>query len=568
MDYIWLICRIVGSTGLFLYGMTVMSNGIQSIAGERMQKTLRFMTGDRLRGILTGLIVTAIIQSSSATTVMVVSFVSAGLLPLTQSIGVIMGANIGTTITAWIVSLVGFKLSLSTMALPAVGIGFILLMIKWKHKSIGEMILGFGLLFLGLDFLTKSMPTIDEHSFSFIEAFSDSGFVSIVIGVGIGIVITLIAHSSSATTAIIITMAYNSIIQYDMAASMILGANIGTTVDAALASIGVRTTAKRAALVHVLFNVIGTVIALILFYPLLAFVDFITPGGRAGSSIATYLAMFHTVFNVFNTLIFFPFVNPFAKLVSFLIKDKPLEPLHDGQYRLVYQSGTIQDTPELNIIRAEKEIRDMAGLSAAMYRTVRNALYALAEHTDREHFVEELIKEMTVKENYADEMRDELTLFLIECTRHQQINNRFDERISRLLRIVADLEEMTDDCLGICHLLERSAKKNLIFSQKEMDALQPYVNLVDQFLDFVQKHLGAPLSEEESVQAHIMENQIINFRDTLRKMGRKRIENGKDVKTELLFIDLVRSIEKLGDFCYNISESLGHSGGNRTPIWW
>ncbi|GHU22378.1 phosphate:sodium symporter [Spirochaetia bacterium] len=567
MVYASMAFRILGSIGLFLYGMTILSGGIQQTAGDRMQKVLRLMTGNRLTGVLTGMIVTAIIQSSSATTVMVVSFVSAGLLTLTQSIGVIMGANIGTTITAWIVSWMGFAVSPAALALPAIGIGMILYMTKWKYRNFGEVLLGFGFVFLGLDFLTNSVPTIDPDAFPWIESISGMGFLSVLIGTGLGLLVTLIAHSSAATTAIAMAMARNGVIQFDIAAAMILGANIGTTIDAALAAIGVNTAAKRAALVHILFNVIGTVWALIFFRPLISLVDLVTPGPLDGDGITAHLAMLHTVFNVTNTLFFFPFVNPFAQLVSFLIKDKSAE-LPAGEeapYKLEYKSGTINDTPEWNVVRAEKEIRDMAGFTAIMYAEVRDAIYALPDATDKIAFVDRIIEKMAQKEAHADDIRDELTRFLIECTRHQQLSPHFDDRVTHLLRIVADLEEMTDDCLGICHLLERSAKKNLIFSLKEMDALQPYMSLVEHFLSFVQEHLGKPLTEEQSGKAHMMEEQIVSFRDSLRKMGRKRIEAGKDVKTELLFIDLVRSIEKLGDFCYNISESLTR---DRAPIWW
>ncbi|MDR1949788.1 MAG: Na/Pi cotransporter family protein [Spirochaetaceae bacterium] len=546
--------RIVGSLGLFLYGMKLMSDGIQQTAGSRMQRVLGFMTGNRFVAVLTGLAITAIVQSSSATTVMVVSFVNAGLLTLTQAIGVIMGANIGSTITAWVVSLIGFALNLSALALPSVGIGFVMGVIKWKHKDLGVVLLGFGLLFLGIDMLTKAMPQLSPEAFAFISSFSNLGFVSTLIGAGIGLVMTLITHSSGASTAIMLTMAHQGMIGYSLAAAMILGANIGTTIDAALASIGTKTTAKQAALVHILFNVIGTLWALFLFRPLLVLVNWITPG-QVSTGVATHLAMFHTIFNVSNTLLFFPFVRPFARLVSLLIKDET--PASRGPYRLEYKSGTIQDTPEFNIFRAEKEIRDMAGIAASMYAAVSGILKTLKEAAGREDAVNALVGEMKDKEEFADEMREELTRFLMECTR-QQLNYRSERRVSQLLRIVADLEDMTDDCFSISLLLERSVKKNQIFKEKEMDALVPYVKRVEDFLAYVREHLGQTLRPEQAAYAAEMENQIDKFRNKLRKWGRKRIEAGANVKTELLFIDLVRRIEKLGDYCYSITEALSH----------
>ncbi|QQO10411.1 Na/Pi cotransporter family protein [Breznakiella homolactica] len=551
MEYIGIVFRIAGSLGLFLYGMRIMSDGIQQAAGDRLQRVLNFMTGNRFTAVLTGLAVTAIIQSSSATTVMVVSFVNAGLLTLTQSIGVIMGANIGTTVTAWIVSLIGFTLNISSLALPAVGLGFVMKVVKWKHRDLGDIILGFGLLFLGLDFLTKSMPSISADTISFIGRFSNLGFLSTLLGAGIGVVITIILHSSSASTAIVLTMAHGGLIGFPMAAAMILGANIGTTIDAALAAIGTKTAAKRAALVHILFNVIGTVLALIFFNPLLSLVSFITPGPADGVGIANRLAMFHTMFNVLNTLVFFPFVTPFAKLVSFLIKDKDGEK-EPEPYKLEYISGSIQDTPEFNILRAEKEIRDMAGIAASMYSRITAAIQNLNADT-----VKGLVEEMQEKEDYADQMREELTRFLIECTR-QQLNRRSEQNVSQLLRIIADLEDMTDDCFSVSLLLERSVRKELHFKSKEMEALLPYIGLVEEFLSFVQEQLGHHLTEEQSEYAEKLENKIDKSRNKLRKLGRKRIEAGENVKTELLFIDLVRRIEKLGDYCYNITEALYH----------
>ncbi|MDR2314026.1 MAG: Na/Pi cotransporter family protein [Spirochaetaceae bacterium] len=555
MEYLGAFFSIAGSLGLFLYGMKVMSDGIQQAAGQRMQRVLSFMTGTRFSAVLTGFGITALIQSSSATTVMVVSFVNAGLLTLTQAIGVIMGANIGTTVTAWIVSLVGFSLKIGVLALPAVGIGFALSMIKWKHRDLGTAVLGFGILFMGLDLLTKSMPAIDPGALEFINSFSGRNQSSVLLGTLIGMIITLLLHSSSASTAIFLTMAYQGFIGYEFSAAMILGANIGTTIDAALASIGARPAARQAALVHILFNVIGTVWAVIFIYPLLSLVDMISPGFPVGAGLTGHLAMFHTVFNLINTILFFPFVKPLAALVNRLIKEKPGTP--GGQYRLTYTSGTFRNTPELNILRAEKEIQNMAGIVSSMYERISGILTTLKENPDKEKAIRELTEELQSKEDYADQMREELTLFLIECTR-QQLNPHSERRISRLLRIIADLENMTDDCYGVSLLLERSIRKNQIFKGKAMKALAPYTALVGEFLNFVQARLGRVLSPEEAEEAALTEERINRARNKLRKYGRKRIEAGENVKTELLFIDFVRRLEHLGDYCYSISAALTH----------
>ncbi|MDR1306321.1 MAG: Na/Pi cotransporter family protein [Treponema sp.] len=554
---IMVLLRVIGGLCLFLYGMKVMSDGIQHAAGDRLQRILNLMTKNRFVGVLTGMTVTALVQSSSAVSVMVVTFVNAGLLSLTQAIGVIMGANIGTTTTAWIVSMVGFEIDISALALPAVGIGFFMQVIKWKRRDLGEVFMGFGFIFLGLRFLTDALPELDPAHLEFIRQFSEMGFLSILIGLGVATGVTLLMHSSAATITLTITMAMGGMVNFETAAAMILGANIGTTIDAILAAIGARTAARRTALVHVLFNVVGSVVAVIFFRPLIALVDMLTPGPVDGSGIAAHLAMFHTVFNVMGTILFLPFVSQFAALVSFLIKDKKNEEVQTVRqgYQLQYASGTLQNTPELNIIRAEKEIRDMAGLASSMFARISAALQNLQNAKNKEQAVDALVEEMRDKEEFADEMRVELTRFLIEC-RRPQLSGHSERKIYQLLRIISDLEDMTDDCCSAALLLERSIKKKLYFKDKEMEALAPYTRLVEDFLAFVREQLGRTITEEQESYAAELENSIDKSRDKLRKMGRKRIESGADVKAELLFIDVVRRIEKVGDYCYNIAGAL------------
>jgi phosphate:Na+ symporter len=550
MEIIEILFRIAGSLGLFLYGLNVMGDGIQQGAGDRLQRAIGFMTGNRLTAIFTGCAVTAVIQSSSATTVMVVSFVNAGILTLTQAIGVIMGANIGTTVTAWIISLAGFKMNISNLALPAIGVGFLIKFAKWKHQEVGNAILGFGLLFLGLDFLTRSMPVIQADDIKWLSALGSGSVLALLCSAAVGLLLTVIVHSSSASTAIILTMAYNGIIDMRLSCSMILGANIGTTIDAFLASIGTKTNAKRAAFVHVLFNVIGAVVAMLFIDPLISLVNMITPGERE-SSITTHLAMFHTTFNVLNTVLFFPFVKSFAALVTFLIKSKD-DDEKPNVYQFSYISSTMRDTPELSILRAKSEIQEMASLAFSMYEQLRNSLQSLNAET-----VDKLVNNLFNKEDYADQMREQLTSYLMECTR-RQLNRRSEHNVSLLLRVIADLEDMTDDCYSISLLLERSVRKNQIFKQREIEALDPYMGLVGAFLTFVKDHLGGTLDQNETNYAKKIEGEIDESRNKLRKLGRKRIEEGENVKTELLFIDLVRRIEKLGDYCYSISSSMSH----------
>jgi phosphate:Na+ symporter len=425
--------------------------------------------------------------------------------------------------------------------------------------------MGFGFIFLGLQFLTDALPRVNAESLGFIQNLSSLGFASIILALLLSIGLTLLMHSSAAMITLIITMGYGGVINYEISATMILGANIGTTIDAIMAAIGAKTAAKRTALVHVLFNVVGSLVALVLLRPLLFLVGLLTPGpavsltgGDGGLSIATHLAMFHTVFNVLCTVLFLPFTRQFAAVVTFLIKDP------DGKeggvrqpYRLEYRSSIYSTTPELNIIRAEKEIRDMAGLASSMYARFSDALGILRNSGEGEAGVTALVIEMREKEEIADEMREELTRFLMECTR-RQLSYQTDRNVYYLMRIIADLEDITDDCYSISLMLERSVKKDLRFKEKELEALTPYITLVEDFLSFVREHLGRPISAEQSARAEGLENSIDKYRDKLRKMGRKRIEAGENVKMELLFIDLVRRIEKLGDICYNISEALSY----------
>jgi phosphate:Na+ symporter len=544
------VLLILGSLCLFLYGMKVMSDGIQQAAGARLQAVLRLMTGNRITAVFTGFAVTAIIQSSGATTVMVVSFVNAALLTLEQAIGVIMGANIGTTVTAWIVSLIGFSFDLSKLTLPIIALGFIMRSVKWRYQEFGSAVLGFGVLFMGLGLLTKSMPALTADNLAFLKGFHGASIFTEFMGVIVGLVVTMLLHSSSASTAIIITMAAGGYINFYFAASMVLGANIGSTIDAVLGAIGTRTNAKRAALVHVLFNVLGCVWAIILLKPLIDVVALITPDGTR-ANIAIRIAMFHTTFNLINTIIFLPFVTPFARLVSCIIKDKP-EDKEQAHYRLPYVSSTLRDTPELSIVRAQKEIRDMAALVFRMYKELRNTLRNISKDT-----VDILLTELKAQEEYADEMREELTKFLMECLR-AQLNRHSEHNVGLLLQIVADLEDMTDDCYSISMLFERSARKNQIFKQYEVEALSPYMALVEEFLAFVGDHLGGKLLPEQAEYAHKIEDDIDLSRNALRKLGRRRIEEGEDVRTELLFIDLVRRIERLGDYCNAISTALAN----------
>ena len=564
-----LVLNLTGGLCMFLFGMKIMSDGIQQSAGDRMRKILHYMTYNRFVGMLTGFVVTALVQSSSAVTVIIISLVNTGLLSLVQSIGVILGTNVGTTITAWIVSIVGFKVEISNFALPAVGIGFITGVIKWKYKSTGTMIMGFGFLFMGLHYLTHEMSSIQEViNFDTIGMFRDLGFTAILIGVLVGIGMTILVNSSSASIAIIMTMAFNDIVTFEMAAGMVLGANVGTTINAFLAGLAGNTAAKRAAAVHILFNVVGIMWALPLLLQILHVIGLIIPGDprevlfsagglRIGNSaIPVHLAALQTTIKIINSLLFLPLVPQFAWFVSFLIRDKPSS-YDQGHYRFAYISSSRLDSPELNIFRVEKEIRDMAGLTASMYGRFNRFIQELKGMEDPVASAAGLCEELKHKEEYTDEMREALTSFLMDCSR-SQLSSHSRRRVSQFLRVINYLEEMSDDCYIISLTLQKSIAKNRLFSDREMEELVPYLNLVEEFLDLVKGELlGQRISPALTQRTKDLETRINKSRKKLQKLSRKRIRAGKDIKTELFFIDLVRRIERLGDYCYDISSTLG-----------
>ncbi len=550
MTAITLTLEMTGALGLFLYGMKVLSDGIQRAAGDRLKGALNQMTRSPLAAILTGLGVTTLIQSSSATTVMVVSFVNAGLLTLTQSVGVIMGANIGTTVTAWIVSLIGFKFKITLLAVPMVGVGFFLATyLKTRYhtlRSYGDAIIGFGILFIGLDFLSHTLPPPSPDILRFLADFSDLGVLSVLLSVLAGTVFTILVHSSSASTAIVITLAVEGVLDYRMAAGLVLGCNIGTTIDAFLASLAARVHARRAAWAHILFNVAGTVWAVLLFDPFLGLVDFLTPGGTEGN-VATHIAMLHTVFNVGNTLLLFPFVRQFAALLERLVRERPGEAA--APERLRYVAGPIMDSPEMNLVYAQKEIADMAALARDMFVRFRGILKSPTEDLERE------IEAVAAMEDRADQMREELTGFILECVSHE-MGERARKDLAASLRIVDDLENITDDSLSLVHLMDRGRKRRLPTEALKLEELGPYTLLVENFLGFVVANMNKHISEEQLARALEYEDRIDELRTSLKKSARKRLKAGADVKLELLYIDLVRHVEKIGDHAYGIARAL------------
>ncbi|MBL7006903.1 MAG: Na/Pi cotransporter family protein [Spirochaetia bacterium] len=549
------LLEIAGSLGLFLFGMKIMSEGIQKAAGNKMKAILRFMTGNRFAAVFTGLAITAIVQSSSATTVMVVSFVNAGLMNLTQSIGVILGANIGTTITGWLVAILGFKIKVSALAIPAIGIGFPFLFIKkLKHKDIGEVFIGFGLLFLGLSFLKDSVPDISENpeALQFLTHFSTGGIGATLIFLIAGTLLTFIVQSSSASMAITLTMAYQGWISYPAAAALVLGQNIGTTITAYLASIGTSTTAKQASRAHILFNVIGSLWVVILFNPFLRLVDFIVPGDVYGVNSTTllpsHLAMFHTVFNVINTLLFLPFIPAFAKLIEKLIKRK--EPAgEDKGYTFKYISSSLQDTPELYLITIQDEIFKMAKLISNMFSRFTVVFKSPDKNLGSE------VKNLKKLEELSDRMQHELSTFIAELVQ-DSMNPISAKNVNAQARIVNELESIGDSCFNLILLTERKYNNEIKFPEEVWNELTLYMENVQQYIDFINKHLNRHISTTDLNKAFEYENAINETRTQMREKAQLRLGEGSDVTAELMLLDFIKHLEHIGDYSINIAEAL------------
>ena len=542
------ILNFVGALALLLWGMDLLSAGIQKGAGDKLQKLLSVVSGNRFTAVLTGLFVTAIIQSSSATTVMVVSFVNAQIISLTQAIGIIFGANIGTTVTAWIVSLLGFSFKISAVAIPLVGIGFFMKTLeKSKVKDFGDMIMGFGLLFLGLDLLGDTL-TLNPESVGFINGITNFGFWGIILGVLLGTVLTAVIHSSSAFTAIVITMAATGSLTWDLSAALVLGSNIGTTVDAILSSLGASTNARRTALVHVLFNIFGTVLAIIFFKPLLALVDIIVPN-TPKENITNHIAMLHTVFNVCSTIIFLPFVNQLASLVTKLIKEPPVS--EEEHYKVPVIISKAQNTIDVYVMQIEREVLRMAAKVMSMLESVYESLVGYDEKS-----IEEVSSHFIKEESYIDEMNEGISNFLMECFHMADTGSPIQLKIEKLIQVTNSIETLSDECATIIHKLQKYVLENSNHKSSSYEKLLPYMNQVNEFFDYVSQHLAIGLTTQERQLSVEMENNIDKTKKELKKLARYRIQEGKDVKSELHYIDIVRHVEKAGDCVFGIVKSL------------
>ena len=565
------IFTLLGAMGMFLYGMNLMSAGLQKAAGDRLRGFLSAMTSNPFKRVMTGVVITALIQSSSATTVMVVSFVNAGLLTLVQAIGVIMGANIGTTITAWMVSLLGFKADISILAVPLMLLGFLFSNSKKnQRKNIGELIVGFSLLFLGLSFMKESVPDLKQtpEVLEFVRQWAGHGFWSVLIFLGVGTILTLILQSSSATMAITLIMLSMGWVPFPMACAMVLGENIGTTITANIAASVGNPAAKRAALSHTIFNVFGVIWALILFRPFLSLVGKIiefmgypnpaaegfavdSPDGATGTAVLYGLSMLHTLFNLINTLILVWFTDLIAKVVTKLVKEP--ENKEEKAFRLKYIEAGPLATPELATEQAFKEIIHFAQIS-------RNGLgYARAaiNENDPDKF-EELRGKLVKYEEISDRIEYEIATFL-NAVSAEEISSRTSIMIKAMYKIIGELESLGDSGESISRILSRRNIHNKTFDAETIKKLNAMVDLVDNAYAVMIENLTLAFDGnlDEIANAYSAEDRINNQRNNLRDEEIESIESDrKNYQTSVYYMDIVSELETMGDFMINISQTL------------
>ena len=547
MNVLSQVISFIGSLCMLLFGMNMLSNGIQKGAGSGLQKLLGKITGNRFYAVLTGIGVTAIIQSSGATTVMVVSFVNAEILTLEQAIGVIFGANIGTTVTAWIVSLFGFSFSISAMAIPMFGFGYILKYFKkFRIHNFAECFMGFALLFMGLGLLKESL-TLGPAANKVFSIINEWGLGGILLGVLTGAIITALIHSSSAMTAIVLTMAAGGTLSWELSGAIVLGSNIGSTVDAVMSSFGASVNARRTAFVHVAFNVTGTIIALLIFRPFLSLIDIIIPL-EPSANITTHIAMLHTIFNICATLIFIPFVNQIAMISRKVISETATE--KDEHYHLPAILPHSRISADLYSYQIQTEISKMSAKIMEMLDSVCNS-FTNPNNADEEN---EHVKYL---ENYIDEMNAAITGFLQKCSRLPNANRKERQHFSDLIHITDTMENLSDETCSLMHTVKKFVTdEKYRTDSKRSREIMDYIERVRIFFEQVCVYFTIGFSAEERNSGEIIEQRIDETKKELKKESRKRLEAGADVKEELNYMDMVRKIERAGDCVYGILQSL------------
>ena len=547
------LLKLLGSLAMFLYGMKIMSEGLQKFAGDRLRGVLTAMTTNRVTGVLTGVLITALIQSSSATTVMVVSFVNAGLLSLSQSIGVIMGANIGTTVTAWIISALGFKVDMAAMSLPLLAVGVPLLFSgKSNRKSIGEFIFGFSFLFMGLSLLKANAPDLGKNPemLSFVQNYTDMGFASVILFVLIGTVLTMIVQASAATMAITLIMCANGWISFELGAALVLGENIGTTITANLAALTGNTQSRRAAMAHLVFNIFGVIWVLCLFKPVTLgvswFVEEVMQTIDPAVAVSFKLSAFHTAFNICNVLILIWFVKLIEKTVCKIIPQKEIE----EEYCLRFITGGLLSIAELSIVQARKEINLFAMRMSRMFGMLKDLLHM----TDENEF-NKLYSRIEKYENISDNMELEIANYL-NLVSEGRLSSESKLEIRGMLREVTEIESIGDSCYNLARTINRKRNGGNDFTEKQYEHIHQMMQLTSDALN----HMLAIVEDEHHAvdvnKTFNLENEINNYRTQLKNQNVLDVNNKEyDYQMGVHYMDLIAECEKLADYVVNVVEA-------------
>ena len=546
--------KLIGSLGLFLYGMKIMSEGLQKGAGDRLRSILTAMTTNRVTGVLTGVLITALIQSSSATTVMVVSFVNAGLLTLAESISVIMGANIGTTVTAWIISIFGFKVDMAAFALPLLAIALPLIFSgKSNRKSVGEFIFGFSFLFMGLSYLKANAPDLNANPemLAFVQNYTDMGFFSILLFLFIGTILTMIVQASAATMAITLIMCANGWISLELGAALVLGENIGTTITANLAALTANTQAKRAALAHFVFNVFGVIWVLIIFHPFMQLVNWVVDTFFQTSNpevaISYKLSAFHSIFNICNVCILIWGVKLIERTVCALIHPKE----EDEEPRLRFITGGMLSTAELSILQARKEIHLFAERTHRMFGMVQDLL-----HTEKDDDFNKLFSRIEKYENISDNMELEIANYLNQVS-EGRLSSESKLQIRAMLREVTEIESIGDSCYNLARTINRKRQTNQDFTEKQYEHIHFMMKLTNDAL--AQMIVVVEKPEHQSIdinKSFNIENEINNYRNQLKNQNILDVNNKEyDYQMGVYYMDIIAECEKLGDYIVNVVEA-------------
>ena len=546
--------KLLGALGLLIYGMRMMSDALQKLAGPQLRHILAKMTTNRLTGMLTGTFVTCAVQSSSATTVMTVSFVSAGLLTLAQAISVIMGANIGTTLTAWIMSL-GYNVDLTNVVFPAFAVGIILIYMK-RHRYVGDFLFGIAFMFLSLVMLSTAGKEMDlEHNekvVAFFASFDTDSYWTILAFLGIGTLITCIVQSSAAVMAITILLCSTGVLPIYLGIALVMGENIGTTATANLAALGANTQARRAALAHLLFNVFGVIWVLCVFYP---FVDMVcwlvgydpAVGGQT-ASLPVVLAMFHTCFNVTNTAILIGLIPQLERMVCWLLPDKPMP--EQENFHLQYIQSNLMQTPEISVLQAQKETARFGERVQRMFSMVRS----LIDEKNESKFTH-LFSQIESQEDYTDRMEIEIARFL-EQVSENHLSDETKEKVRQMLREVGELESIGDACYNLARTLNRLHESGKDFTATQRTQLQAMMVLCDDALTQMNIVMTGHRYEHDIRDSYRIENDINQMRQRLKNENIRAVnEREYDYAIGTIYMDLINECEKLGDYVVNVVQA-------------